>query len=238
MFFLNRKTARQKYLEEIGKRYGHESVPFSRVYPYFEEVSSVAARGFSPLGKGLYGKAANEAVVHLLKVFFVKGGRCVIKWGVSLSFVPHQWDKELRWHRTLKSSRFDLSELSSDYFHTKDWRKNEELLVSHTHGEAYLRESLITLWNRIDAGVQEWFESATDVEGVLARAGEQRDRVWTGFRPWPDPEFVYMFCLARLGRMEEAQVRLGEYLAASNPDAKVSANLERAIGMTQESRRT
>ena len=229
MFFLSKRTARQKYLEQVGRKYGHENVPFSRVYPHFEEVSSVAARGYSSLGKGLYGKPVSDDIVHLLKVYFVKGGRCVLKWGASLSFVPHQWDKELRWHRTLKSSHFDLFELSLDYFHTKHWRENEELVASHTNGAIHLREALTTLWGRVVSGVDEWFASASDIEGVLARAEEQRQRTWTEFRPWPDPEFISMCCLARLGRTDEAYSRLAEYRKQSDPDTKISANLERAI---------
>lgn len=229
MFFISRKSARQKYLAELGRKYGHESVPFSRVYPHFEEITGIMERGFEPLGTGLYAKPINDDIVHLVKVFFTKGGGCIIRWGVSLSFVPHKWNKKPQWHRTLKSSQFDLSEFSSVYFHSGKWRQDEELAASVLHGEKFLHVSLQVLWRRTEQGIADWFDSTTDVQGVLSKATEHTSRTPRGLAPLPYPELICTFCLARLGRSEESQTAFQAFLVKSKETPESIVNLQTAI---------
>lgn len=231
MFFVSRKTPRQKYLAEIAKKYGHGSVPFSRVYPHFEDITRVMDRGFESIGTGLYAKSINDNIVHLMKVYFTKGGGCDIRWGVSLSFVPHKWEKKLQWHRTLKSSRFDLTELSSLYFHTGDWRKDEELSASVLYGETFFRKSLQVLWQRVQHGIEDWFNATTDVNGVLARATEHTTRTKIML---PYPELICAFCLARLGLMQESDIALQKFLGKSKETPESIQHLEQAINKIQK----
>ena len=39
--------------------------------------------------------------MHILKLQSLKGASYSIWWGVSLSYLPHAWNKGLRWHREL-----------------------------------------------------------------------------------------------------------------------------------------
>jgi hypothetical protein len=85
-------------------------VPAPTTLHLFEDIVQPERLGFTLLKKNLFGKQASTDIVHLLKLQAIKGGSFTLWWGVSLSYVPHKWQTELEWHRTFKSSRFDLFE--------------------------------------------------------------------------------------------------------------------------------
>ena len=83
-------------------------VPADEVYGVFAKI--VVVSGFQSIRKGVLAKQANDEIIHLIKLEAYKGGIYGIMWGVSLNYVPHRWENELRWHRSIKSSVFDLSD--------------------------------------------------------------------------------------------------------------------------------
>jgi hypothetical protein len=99
---------RIKYYNHVNRKYGINFVPTDKIYQVFEETIRPVQLGFVPLKTGFYARPINDDIVHLLKLLALKGRTYTLKWGVSLSYIPHEYEKNLRWHKSFKSSKFDL----------------------------------------------------------------------------------------------------------------------------------
>jgi hypothetical protein len=125
---------------ERAKKYGYEMVSASKVYDAFNTIAPPSLPRFAVLKEGQLVREVCSDIVHLINLSATKGGRYTFRWGVSLTYVPHEWDPKPKFHRTLKSARFDLFEdpyefLITDHFsaeagdffcgHTA-WRKMHE----------------------------------------------------------------------------------------------------------------
>jgi hypothetical protein len=104
------------------RKYGdEESDPLAAadVYRLLEEITQPAELGLAPIRRGLFGRQVNADVIQLLRFSAYKGYSYGVEWGVSLSFVPHDFERtvrRVRFHRTLKSAQFDLWESATDEF--------------------------------------------------------------------------------------------------------------------------
>mgnify|MGYP003383440964 CR=1 FL=1 len=138
-----------QYFQGIADKYGYQTVPASTVHLTFEEMIQPAKLGFATIKTGLYGKVVNDDLVHLVKLQRLKGASYGVWWGVSLSYVPHEWQLNLRWHRSFKASRFDLFETPYDCHPAlaADWREDETPVAYTGFGELYFRETLQTQEN-------------------------------------------------------------------------------------------
>ena len=99
---------RIQFSQSIAARDGYQEVSASTVYRLFEEISQPAQQGFVTIRAGLYGKVINDDLKHVLKLQALKGDSYSVWWGLSLSFMPHAWQRQLRWHRSVKAARLDL----------------------------------------------------------------------------------------------------------------------------------
>ncbi|MDJ0945260.1 MAG: hypothetical protein QNJ30_17465 [Kiloniellales bacterium] len=169
------------------------------------------AAGFELDRDRRFARRASEEITHLLALMPFKGKTYGFQWGVSLSFLPHAWKRRPEWHRTVRGARMDLFHLLYDDFLVKDpdpEAKPGE--IDGLYGEAVLREDLRMAWTTQRQRLFDWFERATDVQGVAAIAGEQSAYfdAANGYLHWPTPRLVQAFCLARLGRRDEASALL------------------------------
>lgn len=104
------------------RKYGDEEwalLPAGDVYQLLEEIAQPAQLGLEPIRRGLFGRQVNSDVIQLLRFAPYKGYSYGFEWGVSVSFVPHDLERtvrRVRFHRTLKSAKFDLFEDAADEF--------------------------------------------------------------------------------------------------------------------------
>ena len=222
---------RLQYFQSIASKHGYQTVPAATVYRAFEELAQPAQLGLVTIRTGLYGRVVNEDMVHLMKLQALKGASYSVWWGVSLSYVPHEWRSGLRWHRSFKSSRFDVFEIPGTS--VADWREIERDMAHTLYGKAYFMETLHTMWKRLGQSVQDWFSSVQSIRDVLSKAREQADRKWTGAHHHPDPLMVYAFTLGRMGRLEEALSALNRYFDIRSESLEAQENLKKALQKTR-----
>lgn len=224
-------TERIRYFQSIAARYGHEPVPASEIYYAFDKIAQPAKYRFSVVKTGLYGNAISNDIVHLLKLQALKGARYTVWWGVSLSYMPHNWQAGLRWHRTFKSARFDLFETPFDYpsVSLADWREEDKFLAHSLNGKQFARKTLKTMWKLTRPLMLAWFSSAQSLIDILQKSHDQVKREWAGPHHHPEPMLVYAFTLGRMGRTTEAHSSLDEYFALYSESPQAQDNLKRAL---------
>jgi hypothetical protein len=160
------------------RKYGNEEwapLPADDVYQLLEEITQPAELGLAPIRRGLFGRQINEDIIQLLRFSAYKGYSYGVEWGVSLSFVPHDFERTMRrvrFHRTLKSAQFDLWESAADEFKR---RGGDELdgFIPAGYGADVFGGDGTAAWEVGRPRVEEWFASTATVDGVLARAREQ-----------------------------------------------------------------
>lgn len=206
-----------------------ESVPVETVYAIFKEV--VAPPGFGLLKGGTLAQRIDDNVTHLIVLGHYKGGMYGLQWGVSLTFVPHTWENDLRWHRTPKSARFDLWEHLFDLPDSLNLAKQplNSSIPSSLHGPKLFENNLRREWESLRSTIAAWLEQVRDTSGVLARSSEQMKRKWTGPHHWPPPSLVHAFTLARVGRSREASLELNALIdkEISDPNQLLRSALDR-----------
>lgn len=218
---------RLAYFQRIASVYGYHTVPTATIYQSFKDLVQPTKLGFEIIRRGLFGRVVNKDLLHLLKLQAIKGASYSVWWGVSLSYMPHEWGSRLRWHRSIKSSRFDLFEIPGNS--PGNWYENESCLVDSCHGQAYFMETLDAMWDRLSLGIQDWFSSVRSLQNVAEKAHEQTKRKWASAHHHPDPLLVYAFSLARMRCREEAMTALDEYFKIRSESAEAQESLNKAL---------
>jgi hypothetical protein len=187
-------------------KYGIDFIPAETIYKGFEDIVQPERLGFTRIKHGMYAKPASPCIFHILSLQAYKGRNYGIRWGISLTYVPHGWEQNLRWHKTLKGCRFDLFEEPASYPSFAKLRV-PHYTVPTIYGETCFRSELVKLWADFGLSIMEWFASTSSVEEVLQKADEQMKRKWE-LRHYPDPAVVHLLTLAKLGDTEAALNRL------------------------------
>lgn len=228
---------RSRYFQAIADEYGHEEVFPARVYEIAGDVLKPHEMGLSRLRPKLYAASSGRDIVRVLELFATQGASYYVRWGVSLAYVPHKWNPKLRWHRTLKSARFDIWESPYEYFELENahWREQERFLADRLHGETYLRKQMKEMWTVLAPAVQDWFTSTTTLPGVMRAIDRQTERTGASSHHSPSPSLVRAFTLARTGEMNVARRVLDEYFDATVADAVDRENLSAALESIAES---
>jgi hypothetical protein len=222
---------RLHHWRSISAKYGNEVVPTATVYETFDEIAQPARLGFSPIKRGLYGRAVSDEITHLMKLQALKGASYSVWWGVSLAYVPHEWRERLRWHRSFKSARFELFETPTTYFPEleSDWREKNKYIAAKGHGESYLRETMQTMWEQLHEHILAYFSATQSLAGVLQKAQEQIQRTVLWRYHYPNPMLIVALTLGRMGRPEDAEVTLNEYFKIDDEPPDAQANLKRVL---------
>jgi len=183
-------------------------VPATKIYEIFHKV--VKLPEFEVVGRNLLAKQVSTDLVHLVNLAAYKGALYGLRWGVSLSYVPHRWEKELRWHRSLKSARLDLFDEPMDLPPTLNLAKQplDQFAPCALHGPEAFERDLTREWQILHNTITSWFERVADLHGILAMSEEQMERSWTGPHHWPPPSLIHSFTLARMGNLERATKEL------------------------------
>jgi len=197
-----------------------EPLAASKIYEIFEDV--VKPPGFQKVKKGALGRQVSADVIHLINLAHYKGAMYGFRWGVSSSYLPHRWEKELRWHRSVKSATLDLWEQLADLPEALNLSQlpPNSSIPSGLHGPELFEQNLRREWRDLESTISSWFDKVTDLAGVLAMAEQQMRRVWSGPRHFPPPSLVHAFTLARLGHPVEAEAELNAITKTEIPDPK------------------
>jgi hypothetical protein len=221
------------------QKYGDEEwspIPADDVYELLEEIVQPREFGLERVRRGSFAGQVDADIIRVLRVAPYKGYSYGLEWGVSLAFVPHEFERRVRFHRTLKSAALDLFEDAVEELGRRGGDERDGSIPAGYGAEVFRRDAT-QLWRLVRPRVEEWWGSTTTVARVLARARAQKTAQPVP-RHWPEPALVEAFALARLGRDEEARLALESWLRAraraSWPPTAVD-NLSRALEQVRPS---
>jgi|SRR5947209_5499632 len=225
-------TEWQKACTARAEKYGYSKVPAAVVYTAFAEIVKPSTFGFAPMKSGLVAAKVSDDIFHVIELRSGKGDIYSFRWGVSLAYVPHDWCGKCTFHRTLKSVHLDLFEdagefLVRDPYSAEGW----QYYTDSGHGEICMREDLARAWCNLKPIILHWFDTVSNLEGILDRATAHVNHSWQSFRHHPDPKLVSAFTLARLGRVSEGKNAL-EDLMELNRETYCSIELRGALDKT------
>lgn len=173
------------------------------------EIVDADALGFEHLKKRTWVRKVTPDIFQLLSLTATKGAGYVFRWGVSTTYLPHDWDPKPKFRRTLKSARYDLFEDAGEFIVRDPYSQESRFyLVEGLLGEEALRKTLHRTWIKLWPYLQRWFSEVVSLEGVLTKAQRQVSHYWRSFRHFPDPKLVVAFTLARIGRIDQARETL------------------------------
>jgi hypothetical protein len=205
--------------EAWRRKYGDEEwspIPADEVHTLLGEIAEPARLGLEPIRRGLFGRQVGLDIIQLLAFRAYKGYSYGFVWGISLAFVPHEFERRVRFHRTPKSAKFDLFEQAHEEFGRRGGNERDGAVPAGYGADVFRRDGTHA-WEFVRPRIEEWWASTTAVEGVLGRAREQMTAA-AGFQHWPEPALVEAFALARLGRGDEARKALSNWLVRRGDD--------------------
>lgn len=131
-------------------------------------------------------------------------------WGLSLNFVPHVTNgvENVRWHRTPKSARRDLSYSGFGKNPQPGWS------IRTTHGETVLRQSAELTRTRMLPKAVALFDSVgelRDLNSKFEEAARPNEFGWT-LEMHPQRHLSYAFFLAKIGHESEARQMMSGWL--------------------------
>jgi hypothetical protein len=198
------------YRERVA-RYDAEQVPVAQLREHFDRVAALARVGFEPTKPGLYARSVQDGIVQLAKLLSFKDGTCSLQWGVSLPWMPHEFQPKPKWHRTLKSARMDLFEWPVTLAPVAGESPNE-WHVRLSHGPEHMALTFDAMWRRLGPRMNAFFERVSDGNAVLVAAQSQcADRDESFLCHSPDPRLVLAFTAAHLADSVTAAQALDHY---------------------------
>ena len=95
----------------------YELVSANEMDDIFDETlgDALDEHGFEQVAPRKWVRSTKAPIRDLVHILAMKGASFVPCWGFSLDFVPHISGSSIRWHRTAKSSMFDLRYDPVDY---------------------------------------------------------------------------------------------------------------------------
>lgn len=194
-----RRTAMRDFEEVTNKR-------------IHEILSGVIGPLLAPLGfreqKSLHWLDSTGAPIRKILAFSKrKGGAIVPSWGLSLDFVPHAAGSHLKWHRTEKSARFDL---------TVDAR---DLRIEYIYGEGPILSNAAEVSAAAIREAGEFWTTVNSIQDLPGTFEWVKDCLSTGslgFYNYTQHPIAYAFALALNGRLAEAKQELEKFVERSS----------------------
>jgi hypothetical protein len=137
-----------------------------------------------------------------------KGGWYLLRWSISLDFVPHVKGSGLAWHRTDKSAAGDL--IYDPELYDADWE--QRWAIDSMHGAAGARRDAERVLPGAVQAALAWFEGVDDIPAVRAKA-EWLINSGQVMRAYTQLRLAYAFLLARTGAPAEARAELDRWIA-------------------------
>jgi hypothetical protein len=153
---------RERWRTKFGDK-GLSPVPARVVYEELERIVEPARLGLERIRARLYGREVDADIVRVLTFQPYKGGAYgIIRWGVSLSFVPHDFERVVRFHRALRWVRFDLFE---DALDVAGGDSLDDRVIHSLYGARVFRESAERAWRLLADHVPRWWRHTSTVAG-------------------------------------------------------------------------
>lgn len=209
--------------------FGVDIISASRANSIATTIVDLTSLGFAALKPNFWAKQVSSDIVQLLSLHGTKGAGYAFTWGLSLAFIPHAWDSELKYHRTMKSSRFDLFEDALEFLVREATQEKAHLYcIDGLYGSECFESDLRSAWSELKPYAVEWFTKTQSLEAVVEQARSQAAHHWIGPLHRPDPRMVAAFALARLGRRGDARAELAT-LARSDSQTYGTPRLQEAL---------
>ncbi len=154
-------------------------------------------RGFVSLKPLQWVRSHDPPIRQVFEYRQLKGGALAPAWGYSFDFVPHFSGREMKWHKTEKSARFDAF---------VDGQHHRDIVLAYMYGTPGLLENLQSrVASAIQMAIRVWDEGDTPGH-VYSIVEELRSKPGSNF--FTQLPIANAFCLARNGRAPEGRAEL------------------------------
>jgi hypothetical protein len=166
----------------------------------------LVAAGFTHVARRKWVRA-RPPIRQLFEYHQSKGGWYLVRWSISLDFVPHVSGSRLAWHRTDKSADGDLIYDPEIY----DAEGADKWGIDYLHGAAGARRDAERVLPAAVQAALAWFEGADNLPAARAKAewlisNRQVTRAYTYLG------LAYAFLLARTGAPDQARGLLDRWI--------------------------
>eukprot|EP01133_Synstelium_polycarpum_P005138 gene5138-5957_t len=180
-----------------------------RIDQIHEIVSPTIESLLQPLGFEVQGplswlRSVDAPIRQLFRLEQWKGGALAPSWALSLDFVPHLSGNEIKWHRTSKSARPDL---------TFDVRDRAFDISCSCGPDAIATSAPNILRAAIPKAESFWDEarSIADLPGAFERVKQHLSTGGLGFYNYIQHPLAYAFVLAMNGKPDTAEEEFQRY---------------------------
>jgi len=185
--------------------------------------------GLRALAPRKWGDPGERSIRRLFELQPLKGASYTPRWGLSFDFVPHLTDRgEVRWHRTLKNTRFDLACRPIDH-EPSDTRRRGWYTTLFLAPER-LAADLRRLADLAIPEAARWWASVKDEDDLPAAFEARRSLPAIGipFESYTQEYLAFAFVLASAGDSRAGGV-LEECMAALETPAPSRKRLEQLL---------
>lgn len=219
-------------MRSVIDRYGNEEVKPAQSYEYFEAQVGMGD-DFIRLKPGFLARSVTDEIIQVMRLQLGKGMSCNFIWGVSLAWLPHIFEPRPRFHRTLKSARFDLFEWAERYPLQPDMSRHD-CSVSLGHGVEYMELTCNTMLDFFKPHVEQFFNAIDSPNAVC----DYLNAMYTGNDcrldvHSPHPLLVLIFTEAKLGNIDNAYRAMDRYYGRKRGVPQVSRQVVESIIQTQ-----
>jgi hypothetical protein len=188
---------------------------------------ALEAAGFSAIRARFWVRTGTPPVRHVVTLGALKGAAYSPTWGVSLDYVPHVAGRgTVRWHRTDKSARLDLTYDTVDHESDRGWELSAFSSAAEFSGRCR------AIGPRLAEAVEGFVVPLTSDVAIREAFEAKRKRATTrfGFENYYQNVLAYAFTLARVGETADAESWLARYLEANEPDdEEIAAKLRNLL---------
>ncbi|MEO8490323.1 hypothetical protein [Pseudomonas sp.] len=135
-----------------------------------------------------------------------KGGALAPAWGLSLDFVPHLSGNQIKWHRTPKSARLDLT-----------WDVRDRAMdISYMYGPEVIARNAPRILGAAVAKAETFWSSAravSDLPQAFEQVKQHLSSGGVGFYNYLQHPLAYAFVLAMNGKPDAAEAELQRFTA-------------------------
>lgn len=158
--------------------------------------------GFERVDRRRWVRSARLPIRDLFEIASLKSGTLTPIWGVSLDFVPHvAGGRDVRWHRTAKSARFDLRYDPVDYLERNTPEAEAWSVFPASNPVGVVTRDLQRLVALVVPEALRFWGALASVADLPRAFGEkqQRPTVRFGFENYVQEPLAEAFVLAALG---------------------------------------
>jgi len=182
---------------------------------------AVFALGFTQVSNRKWVRSRVADIRDLIVIQALKGSDYSPIIGFSLDYVPHVAGQSMRWHRTEKSSRFDLRFDPLDY-HEPLTDGFNQWIIDSIQGKRTAKRDARKVGRLTANHVKKTLDTVVTFEHLCDAFEAQiaREYVRFGFFNYIDQPLAYAFTLLRMGNIQKAKDMFDRWISLADADAK------------------